>query len=259
MSVATIAVLLFGAFVGGFVSGLAGFGTGLIALGIWLYVLPPSVAGSLVIICSVVSQTAALSKLWRVIDFKLVLPFIVGGLIGVPLGTAIIPLIDPRGFKIGVGVLLLFFSTVLYFNRGPLAPRFGGRAADAAVGFAAGVLGGLAGLSGALPTLWANVRDWGKDERRGIFQTFNWTILSAALCVHIGAGLITADVLRFALFAFPATFIVHRAYREIEGSRPQLSATTRVNAVPSALQQFCKKNLTANFASQKGPRNPIKD
>jgi hypothetical protein len=35
-------VLLFvGALAGGFVSGLAGFGTALTALGIWLYVLPP--------------------------------------------------------------------------------------------------------------------------------------------------------------------------------------------------------------------------
>ena len=35
---------LVGALAGGFVSGLAGFGTGLMALGIWLYVLPPSMA-----------------------------------------------------------------------------------------------------------------------------------------------------------------------------------------------------------------------
>ena len=33
---ATYAILLFGALAGGFVSGLAGFGTALMALGIWL-------------------------------------------------------------------------------------------------------------------------------------------------------------------------------------------------------------------------------
>jgi len=60
-------------------------------------------------------------------------------------------------------------------------------------------LGGLAGLSGPLPTLWASVRGWGKDERRGIFQTFNWTILTAALCLQTGAGLVTPDIARFAL------------------------------------------------------------
>ena len=49
-------VLLFlGALAGGFVAGLAGFGTALMALGIWLYVLPPSLAVPLVLICSVVA------------------------------------------------------------------------------------------------------------------------------------------------------------------------------------------------------------
>ena len=36
MEASTYAVLLFGALAGGFVSGLAGFGTALMALGIWL-------------------------------------------------------------------------------------------------------------------------------------------------------------------------------------------------------------------------------
>ncbi len=62
MSPLTIAVLVFGAVAGGFVSGLAGFGTALIALGIWLNVLPPAVAGTLVIICSVVAQSGRASE-----------------------------------------------------------------------------------------------------------------------------------------------------------------------------------------------------
>ena len=41
-------VLLTGALAGGFVSGLAGFGTGLVALGIWLYAFPPAIAVPLV-------------------------------------------------------------------------------------------------------------------------------------------------------------------------------------------------------------------
>src|SRR5260370_399046 len=43
MDFATYAILLAGALAGGFVSGLAGFGTALMALGIWLYILPPAV------------------------------------------------------------------------------------------------------------------------------------------------------------------------------------------------------------------------
>ena len=203
----TIAYLLLflGALAGGFATGLAGFGTGLVALGIWLYVLPPSTAVPLVLICSIVAQTSTMPSFWRSIDFRLVWPFVIGGLAGVPLGIILIAHADPGVFKLSFGVLLLVFPAALYFNRAPVAVSFGGRVADAIVGFAGGILGGLAGLSGPLPILWASVRGWGKDERRGVFQTFNWTILTASLCLQAGTGLVTREVLWFALLALPAT------------------------------------------------------
>jgi uncharacterized protein len=205
MTTAALALLLFGALAGGFVSGLAGFGTALMALGIWLYALPPSLAVPLVLICSIVAQTSTLPSIWRSIDFGLVWPFVIGGIAGVPLGTLMIARADPQVFKLSFGVLLLVFPAALYFNRAPVAPNFGGRAADSIVGFAGGILGGLAGLSGPIPILWANLRGWGKDERRGIFQTFNWTVLTASLCLQAGSGFVDAEVLTLALLAVPAT------------------------------------------------------
>ena len=218
MDTVAIVLLFLGALAGGFVSGLAGFGTGLMALGIWLHVLPPAIAVPLVMISSITAQTSTLLAFWRFIDVRLVWPFIIGGLAGVPLGTLLVAHADPALFKLGVGLLLLVFPTVLYFSH-PMAWRFGGRMADTTIGFAGGILGGLAGLSGPLPTLWASVRGWGKDERRGVFQTFNWTVLTAALCLQAGSGFITREVLWLALFVLPVTifgaWIGARAYRAL--------------------------------------------
>ena len=200
------ALLFLGAFAGGFVAGLAGFGTALMALGIWLYVLPPSDAVPLILICSVVAQSWTLPSLWRSFDFTLIWPFVIGGLIGVPLGTLLVAQADPNAFKLTVGVFLLLFPLALYFSK-PMAFRFGGRPADAAIGFAGGILGALAGLSGPLPILWATIRGWGKDERRGIFQTYNWTVLFAALCLQAASGLIAGHVVWLALLAFPGTIL----------------------------------------------------
>jgi uncharacterized membrane protein YfcA len=205
MSAITVAVLMFGALAGGFVSGLAGFGTALMALGIWLYVVTPDVAVQLVVICSIVAQTWTMPSMWRSIDFKLVWPFLVGGLAGVPIGTWLVAYSDPRMFKLSVGILLLIFPTALYFQRQPIASNIGGKAADTGIGFLGGVLGGLAGLSGPVPILWATVRGWGKDERRGLFQMFNWTILTAALVAQAGSGLITRETMWLALLVLPAT------------------------------------------------------
>src|ERR1700759_3551802 len=198
-------VLLFvGALAGGFVSGLAGFGTALMALGIWLYVLPPSSAVPLVLICSVVAQTATLPSMWKSFDLTLVWPFLIGGLLGVPIGTMLLAHADPTIFKLTVGILLLVFPTALYFSA-PMAFDFGGRIADGIIGFIGGRLGRPAGLFGPPPILWASIRGWGKDERRGVFKTFNWTVLFVALVLQTASGLVGREVLWFAVLAFPAT------------------------------------------------------
>jgi uncharacterized protein len=199
-------LLIVGALAGGFVSGLAGFGTALMALGIWLYVLPPSVAVPLVLVCSVIAQSATLPSMWKSFDLTLVWPFLLGGLLGVPIGTMLVAHADPNVFKLTIGVLLLVFPTALYFSA-PMAFEFGGRIADGVVGFIGGILGGLAGLSGPPPILWASIRGWGKDERRGIFQTFNWTVLFIAFCLQAAGGLVGREVIWLTVLAFPATLV----------------------------------------------------
>jgi uncharacterized protein len=215
--------VLAGAFTGGFVSGLAGFGTGLAALGIWLHAIEPAAAASLVVVCSVIAQTLTMRTVWHAVKPVRVLPFVLPGLLGVPVGAALLDRLDPEPFKLAVGVLLVLFSGFLLIVRRPLHLGFGGRAADGLVGFAGGVLGGLAGLSGVLPTLWASVRGWGRDERRAVFQVFNWSVLSAALAAHALSGLITAEVAWLVLLALPGTtggaWLGARAYRRLSDKR----------------------------------------
>jgi uncharacterized protein len=206
MHAAGYALLFLGALAGGFVTGLAGFGTALMTLGIWLYVLPPSVAVPLVLICSVAAQSWTLPSMWRSFDLGLVWPFLIGGLAGVPLGTILVAHADPTVFKLTIGVFLLIFPAALYVSA-PVAFGFGGKLADTAIGFAGGILGGLAGLSGPLPILWASIRGWGKHERRGIFQIFNWTILFVAFVLQLATGLIGREVFWLAVLTFPGTIL----------------------------------------------------
>jgi hypothetical protein len=225
VSAEAAAIVLGGAFAGGFVSGLAGFGTGLVALGIWLHALQPAAAASLVMACSIIAQCLTLRAIWHAIRPARVLPFVVSGLLGVPVGAILLRHLDPEAFKLGTGLLLVAFSAFLLLHRRPVHLRLGvgERAADGAVGFAGGVLGGLAGLSGALPTVWASLRGWGKDEKRAVFQAFNLSVLAAALVAHAASGLLTAEVGRLVLLALPGTtagaWLGARAYRRLSDRR----------------------------------------
>jgi uncharacterized membrane protein YfcA len=218
-------VIVLGALAGGIVSGLAGFGTGIAAMGIWLYAVSPSVAASLVVVCSVAAQVQTLPTIWRSIEARRVVPFIVPGLIGVPFGTALLSYLDPRVLKIGIGVLLLTFSVQMLVRRSRSGIAWGGRFADGVVGLGGGVLGGLAGLSGPLPTMWAAIRGWTKDESRSVFQAFNLSILAAALLAHAIAGLLTTEVALAVMAALPGTivgaWIGARAYGRLSDRRFQ--------------------------------------
>ena len=111
------------------------------------------------------------------------------------------------------------------------------------------------GLSGALPTLWASVRGWGKDERRGVFQTFNWTVLSAALCLQAGMGLVKLDVVWLALIALPATITGRVARRAglSRAERPQFQRSGAGAAVSvrrrAGLEQCWPAAIAADVAA----------
>jgi uncharacterized protein len=205
MGMAHAVFLVAGALAGGIVSGLTGFGTAITALGIWVYAIPPTDASSLSIICSVVSQAQNLHLIWRHIDWKRVLYFVIPGLFGVPLGTFLLPHIDPRLFKLGLGCFLVIYPAYVLTGMRQIETAKGGKTADGAVGFVSGVLGGLTGLSGVLPVVWTDIRGWSKEQKRSVVQFFNMAILSFALVSHVASGLVTRQVAIEVLIVLPAT------------------------------------------------------
>lgn len=207
MTTLSTITIVAGAFFGGFVNGLAGFGTALVAMGIWLHAVPPAVAASLVIICSVIAQCQTIPTIWHAIDFRRLWPMLAAGVLGVPIGTNLLAHVNADAFRLGIGILLVVFSATMLIGRARTAIRWGGRTADTVIGLGGGVLGGLAGLSGPLPTMWATLRGWGKDQRRGVFQAYNLTVLGAALAAHAADGLLTREIGTLLLWALPGTLL----------------------------------------------------
>ncbi len=196
-----------GALVAGFVSGLAGFGTGLVALGFWLHAVEPILAAPLVVICSVAGQLQATATLRRGVRIARLWPFLAGGLLGVPLGVAVLGSVEVASFRAGVGIFLILYAGVMLAARELPVIDWGGRAADGAVGLLGGIMGGIAGLSGPLPTLWCGLRGWSKEAQRGVYQPYNLGVLGFALGVYAVQGVVTAQVLELALICLPLTIL----------------------------------------------------
>jgi uncharacterized protein len=203
----TLAILALGALSGGFVTGLAGFGTGLTALGLWLYVVTPAQAAVLVVVCSVVGQAVSLLTVRRAFAWRRAWPFLVGGLLGVPLGVGALRVVEPRTLKAFLGILLVGYTGLsLGLRRFPTVAG-GGWVADGLVGFGGGALGGVAGLSGPLPTIWCGLRGWSADAQRSVYQPYNLAILTVVLCLYLTQGLVTPEVSGFLLVCLPGTVL----------------------------------------------------
>ena len=221
-----IGLILIGAALGGFVNGLTGFGTALTAVPIWVNVLAPPIAGALGAAAGVVGQLQTLHLIWHKIDWRRAGPFIAAGLAGVPIGTWLLPMVEPRLFKLGIGAVLVTYCGFHLISHRLVATGWasaGGAVADALVGFGGGIMSGIAGLSGPLPIMWATFKPWSRDEKRALFQTFNLTILFATVCSSAAAGLLPPEFWRALLICLPATFIGVRlgavAYRRLDDRR----------------------------------------
>jgi uncharacterized membrane protein YfcA len=186
-----------GAFLGAVASGGAGFAFAITAAALWLHVLDPIRAALLLVACSLLLQLFTIWPLRHFIDTRRLWPFVAGGLIGIPIGVALLAYMRADVVKVGLGGFLTLFG--LYAIAAPRLPvvMAGGRGADAVVGFAGGILGGLGGFSGVLPTIWTQLRGWPKDVARGVYQPF---IIIAQLVTLVMIGLITFDTVAAVLF-----------------------------------------------------------
>jgi uncharacterized membrane protein YfcA len=201
-----LSLFLAAAFVGGLASGVAGFAMGFIVSGIWLHILTPLQTTALIVGYALLTQGYGVWKLRQALVWRNVAPFIIGGILGVPIGTMLLTYLNPVHLRTGVGVLLIVYGA--YGLAQPKLPTISANTAtDGAVGFANGVLGGLTGLPGFIITVWCQFRGWKKDYQRAVFQP---VILGAMIAnaVSLGfAGALTPSFWRLYLLGLPAMLV----------------------------------------------------
>jgi uncharacterized membrane protein YfcA len=220
MTAGLLVLVVLGSAAGGFVNGISGFAFSMVAMSVWAWSLDPRLIAPLVVFGALVAQLLSLGQVWRRSHWPLLLPFLLGGAAGVPLGVALLGAIDARLFRLVVGIVLTAYPSLLLFVRRPRPVTRGGAPADAAVGFIGGVMGGLAGLTGPVPVLWCSLRGWDRDTQRSVFQGYSTTMLGLTLAVYLGRGALGADELPIFALMLPAILLPAwagvRLYRRVD-------------------------------------------
>ncbi|MEP1442880.1 MAG: sulfite exporter TauE/SafE family protein [Hyphomicrobiales bacterium] len=207
MTTEVLVFLLAGAVAGGFINGLAGTGTALFTLGFWLQAIPPFEAVAMVLVISVVSGIQGMVLVWKTIRWPRLIRFTLPALLAMPIGFYLLDHIEAVTLKIVVATLLIAYGGVFTFRTNlPLISK-STFILDAIIGFFAGILGALGGLSGALPTMWCALRTWTKTEQRSLLQPFNMIILSVATVLLYFKGAYTTSVLYNLAIVVPIALI----------------------------------------------------
>ncbi|HEX4181857.1 MAG TPA: sulfite exporter TauE/SafE family protein [Caulobacteraceae bacterium] len=159
-------------------SGLSGFGFSAIgALSLWL--LPPKMGVPLLMALSTANQFMSLGQLKA--DMKPLrewwpdgpAPYLLGGLVGVPVGLWILHSLPTSTLMLIFGGFLVLYAAYSMLKPESLHVELKGNwGISAVVGALGGVIGGFTAFPGATVVVWSGLRRLPKTESRAIVQPF---------------------------------------------------------------------------------------
>jgi len=146
ISIGTWALASLCLFVAGVIRGFTGFGLAVVGVPLLsLFFAPAEIVPSIMIL-AIIAGLQLLPKIWRRVDWKLLLPTIVGAAIGTPLGTWLLAGVSANAMRVLIGVAVLAASLAVQlgfrFSQRPLP------IVSAGFGAIAGLTGGAAAMPG---------------------------------------------------------------------------------------------------------------
>jgi uncharacterized membrane protein YfcA len=168
----TQALLMLAIFLSAAVSNIAGFAFSAIAGASVLHLIEdPVKAVEVLIISSIAIQSYSVLMLWRDIDWRSVTPFLLGGILTIPVGIYLLLHASLVIYCHGMGLFLVIYAGFMIF-RPSLKAISGNVLIDAGIGALGGITGGAAGFPGAFATIWCGLRGWDKSRQRAVYQPY---------------------------------------------------------------------------------------
>lgn len=196
------AVVIAGAY---FVRGLAGFGSGLIAIPLLALMLPLSVAVPLVVLLDYLASSSHGIRHRELIHWRDLLPLLPFSLAGVVLALFLFKQIDAVLLGKALGAFIILFAL---YTLSSLAPRQqGGRLWAIPAGSLGGLIGTLFGTGGPFYVIYLKLRGLEKSDFRATFAMIFLLDGAGRLIGYLVSGFYDLDVMLLIAASVPIMMI----------------------------------------------------
>lgn len=180
---------------GGIVQGASGFGFSLVVIPVLAALISPLIIIPAVLILSILINILVLIETGWSVNHRRILPIIISGCVGLPLGVILLKVIPSSVLRILIGLLIGILSSLMLVGFRYSIRRK--RVASTLIGFISGVLNSSITMSGPpIILFWTNESMTKQDLRHNLALYF-LVLNIATLPLYWYSGLITGDVVSF--------------------------------------------------------------
>jgi len=188
----------------GFVQGLTGFGSALVAIPLLCLIMDIKAAVPLCMLSGLIITVYLAVQLRHHLDKRKILPLLLGSILGIFVGVTLLKEVDAGVLRICIGFLLICYSLYnLLAQPRPLNPaKIWGYVA----GFLTGAIGAAFSAGGPPAIVYTTLTDWKKEEIKATLSGFFALNGIVTASVHALTGVSTMTTAK--LFAVTAPFVL---------------------------------------------------
>ncbi len=183
------------------VAGMTGFGYGLVSVPLLMVVLPPRVVVPAVTTHILLLSLLILLEVIKKVDVRRIWPLMLTGLFGLPLGIYVLLALSESVLRTITGVVIVLFALALLLGLNLEIKNE--KLALAPVGIASGLLASGIAMAGPPVILFFSNQGMLKQVFRANLAAYFVFLNTLTIPAHAASGLITGEVVRFALLFLP--------------------------------------------------------
>ncbi|MDO9576764.1 MAG: sulfite exporter TauE/SafE family protein [Candidatus Cloacimonadales bacterium] len=185
--------------------GLSGFGFSILAVPLITLFIAPKTAVPILMLYSIIINIVVLYSARKEVDIKKIWILLLAGIIGLPFGARLLVTLDGNILKVGIGILILIFGTLLLLGyRKELKHE---KIAMIPIGIISGLLSGSISISGPPIIIFLANKQLGKHSFRGNLALYFFLLNIFTIPVFFLNGLFTKEVISYSITFLPGLIV----------------------------------------------------